>query len=50
MHINFKTIFLLGNKDKSVEVTEQIRKPSYSLGNQVIMFHRHVQWLINLTP
>ena len=43
-------MFLLANKDKSVEVTEQISKPSYSLGNQVVMFERDVRWLINFSP
>ena len=43
-------ISLLANKDKSVEVTEQIRKPPYSQGDQVVLFNRDVQWSINLKP
>ena len=30
MNINVTNINLLANKDKSVEVTKQIRKPTYS--------------------
>ena len=47
MHINITTIYLLPNKDISVEVTEQIRNPNYSLGDQVVLLHRDVQWPIN---
>ena len=42
-------ISLLANKDKSFEVTEQIRKPNYSEDDQAVLFNRRVQWLINLT-
>ena len=37
-------------KDVSVEVTKQIRKPSYSYRDQVILFYQDAQWPVNLPP